>query len=116
QGISESEVLQQYPQLQPEDIRAALLYAAQVLAHEDVFPAIAHVYSPRLADPNQQSEFQMENVEDPPGGVQPQPPRTAGLHMGAIQASDDFDEPLTGEFEGGSRVQRNRIEAWKHAE
>src|SRR5439155_11749362 len=28
QGISESEVLQQYPQLQPEDIRAALLYAA----------------------------------------------------------------------------------------
>ncbi len=32
QGISESEILQQYSRLQPEDIRAALLYAAQVSA------------------------------------------------------------------------------------
>lgn len=38
QGISESEILREYPRLQPEDIRAALIYAADVLAHEDVFP------------------------------------------------------------------------------
>jgi uncharacterized protein (DUF433 family) len=38
QGISESEILRQYPHLQPEDIRAALAYAAAVLANEDVFP------------------------------------------------------------------------------
>jgi uncharacterized protein (DUF433 family) len=38
QGIPESEVLQEYPRLEPGDIRAALAYAAQVLAHEDVFP------------------------------------------------------------------------------
>ena len=28
----------EYPRLQPDDIRAALIYAADVLAHEDVFP------------------------------------------------------------------------------
>jgi uncharacterized protein (DUF433 family) len=38
QGIPESDILREYPRLQPEDIRAALVYAAQVLAHEDVFP------------------------------------------------------------------------------
>ena len=38
QGIPESDILQEYPRLQPEDIRAALANAAQVLAHEDVFP------------------------------------------------------------------------------
>lgn len=38
QGIPESEILQEYPRLQPEDIRAALAYAAQVLALENVFP------------------------------------------------------------------------------
>ncbi len=38
QGIPESDILREYPRLQPEDIRAALDYAAQVLAHEDVFP------------------------------------------------------------------------------
>jgi uncharacterized protein (DUF433 family) len=38
QGISESEILQEIPRLQPDDIRAALIYAADVLAHEDVFP------------------------------------------------------------------------------
>lgn len=38
QGIPEAEVLRQYPRLQEEDIRAALTYAASVLAHEDVFP------------------------------------------------------------------------------
>jgi len=38
QGVPESEILDDYPRLQPEDIRAALTYAARVLAHEEVFP------------------------------------------------------------------------------
>lgn len=41
QGLSEGEILSEYPRLQPEDIRAALAYAAQVLANEDVFPLSA---------------------------------------------------------------------------
>jgi uncharacterized protein (DUF433 family) len=41
QGISEGDILREYPRLQPDDIRAALAYAAQVLAHEDVFPLAA---------------------------------------------------------------------------
>ncbi len=40
QGVSEQDILQEYPSLQPEDIRAALAYAADVLAHEDVFPLV----------------------------------------------------------------------------
>ena len=38
QGIPESDILREYPRLQPDDIRAALAYAAQVLADEEVFP------------------------------------------------------------------------------
>ena len=38
QGISEAEILEEYPHLLLEDIRAALTYAAKVLAHEEVFP------------------------------------------------------------------------------
>jgi uncharacterized protein (DUF433 family) len=38
QGIPEHEILREYPRLHPEDIRAALEYAARVLAEEDVFP------------------------------------------------------------------------------
>ncbi|MFB3122736.1 MAG: DUF433 domain-containing protein [Candidatus Binatia bacterium] len=38
QGIPEDDILKEYPRLKLEDIRAALAYAAQVLAHEDVFP------------------------------------------------------------------------------
>ena len=38
QGIPEKEILEEYPVLKPEDIRAAVTYAAQVLANEDVFP------------------------------------------------------------------------------
>lgn len=38
QGIPEGDILREYPRLEPEDIRAALAYAAQVLANEDVFP------------------------------------------------------------------------------
>ncbi|UCE73080.1 MAG: DUF433 domain-containing protein [Methanomassiliicoccales archaeon] len=39
-GILESDILREYPCPEPEDIRAALAYAAQVLANEDVFPLI----------------------------------------------------------------------------
>lgn len=35
QGIPEADILRDYPRLQPEDIRAALTYAADVVAHED---------------------------------------------------------------------------------
>ena len=38
QGIPEADILQEYPRLQSEDVRAALGYAARVLADEDVFP------------------------------------------------------------------------------
>ena len=38
QGILEADILAEYPILEPNDIRAALAYAAQVLAHEDVLP------------------------------------------------------------------------------
>lgn len=37
QGISEPEILREYPRLEPEDSRAALAYVAEVLADEDVF-------------------------------------------------------------------------------
>ena len=36
-GETESQILAAYPQLQPEDIRAALAYAAEV-AHERIVP------------------------------------------------------------------------------
>ncbi len=38
QGISELDILQEYRRLQPDDIRAALAYAARMLAQEDVYP------------------------------------------------------------------------------
>ena len=38
QGVPEEEILIEYPRLQPADIRAALTYAAETVAHEDVFP------------------------------------------------------------------------------
>ncbi len=41
QGIAEADILREYPRLQPDDIRAALAYAARVLAQEDVFPLAA---------------------------------------------------------------------------
>ena len=41
QGIPEVEILKEYPRLQTEDLRAALAYAAGVLAHEQVFPVNA---------------------------------------------------------------------------
>ena len=38
QGISTEDILAEYPRLQPEDIQAALFYAAAVVADESVFP------------------------------------------------------------------------------
>jgi len=38
QGIPEEELLREYPRLTKEDIQAALMYAADVVAHEDVYP------------------------------------------------------------------------------
>ncbi len=38
QGTPEADILREHPRLKPEDIRAALAYAAEVLANDDVFP------------------------------------------------------------------------------
>ena len=38
QGISEADILNEYPNLEVEDIRAALSYAALVLANEEILP------------------------------------------------------------------------------
>jgi uncharacterized protein (DUF433 family) len=40
QGIPEQEILQEYPGIERADIRAALTYAADVVAREDVFPLL----------------------------------------------------------------------------
>lgn len=37
-GVSEQELLEDYPALEPNDIRAALLYARDIIASERVFP------------------------------------------------------------------------------
>jgi uncharacterized protein (DUF433 family) len=39
EGASESELLESYPHLSKEDIRAAITYAADTLAHEDTVVA-----------------------------------------------------------------------------
>ena len=41
QGVTEEEILREYPRLQSQDVRAALAYAARVLAQEDIFPISA---------------------------------------------------------------------------
>ncbi|MCO5185998.1 MAG: DUF433 domain-containing protein [Anaerolineae bacterium] len=41
QGISFDEILQEYPQLERQDIQAALLYAAFSVANEEIF-ALTH--------------------------------------------------------------------------
>jgi len=40
-GATEEEILQDYPQLEPDDLRAALLYAHHMVAREDVFNRVA---------------------------------------------------------------------------
>lgn len=41
QGMTIEEILEDYPHLNKEDIQAALLYGAEVIANEDVFPTSA---------------------------------------------------------------------------
>jgi len=41
QGWAESELLRNYPGLEPEDIRACLAYAAALLHEEHVYPVAA---------------------------------------------------------------------------
>jgi len=41
QGVSDEAIRREYPRLEPEDLQAALTYAASVLALEDVFPIAA---------------------------------------------------------------------------
>ncbi len=36
-GMSENEIIQEYPDLENKDIRAALLYAHSILAGEEIF-------------------------------------------------------------------------------
>lgn len=40
-GATPDEILQDYPQLQPDDLRAALLYAHHMLSGEVVFDRVA---------------------------------------------------------------------------
>ncbi len=37
-GIPTQEILEDYPELEPEDIQAALLYATELVSQEQVFP------------------------------------------------------------------------------
>ena len=39
-GAAEQEILEDYPELEPDDLRAALLYAHHMVAQEDVFDRI----------------------------------------------------------------------------
>jgi uncharacterized protein (DUF433 family) len=39
-GATEQEILEDYPELAPDDLRAALLYAHNMVASEDVFDRI----------------------------------------------------------------------------
>lgn len=36
-GVSPEELLEEYPELEPEDIQAVLLYAAELVSEEQVF-------------------------------------------------------------------------------
>ena len=40
-GATEREILEDYPELQPDDLRAALFYAHHMVAREDVFDRFA---------------------------------------------------------------------------
>ncbi len=39
-GVPQSELLEDYPGLEPEDIQAALLYAANLVEEERVYPVL----------------------------------------------------------------------------
>ena len=38
EGVTEAEILKEYPSLQPEDIQAAIAYAAQLVREEEIIP------------------------------------------------------------------------------
>ncbi|HQE94012.1 MAG TPA: DUF433 domain-containing protein [Anaerolineae bacterium] len=38
QGMTTAEILHEYPRLERGDIEAAIMYAARMIEHEDVFP------------------------------------------------------------------------------
>ncbi len=40
QGVTEKEILEDYPNLKKEDIRAALVYAAELIEGEDILPLV----------------------------------------------------------------------------
>jgi uncharacterized protein (DUF433 family) len=40
QGIPETDILEEYPGLQPEDIRAALAYASATLENEEIYTLV----------------------------------------------------------------------------
>jgi uncharacterized protein (DUF433 family) len=40
EGATEQEILEDYPELEPDDIRAILLYAQHMVAKEDVFDRV----------------------------------------------------------------------------
>ncbi len=40
-GATQEEILQDYPQLEPDDLRAVLLYAHHLVAREDIFDRVA---------------------------------------------------------------------------
>jgi uncharacterized protein (DUF433 family) len=42
QGWSEADLFESYPELQPEDVRACLAYASEILQAERVYPVQAH--------------------------------------------------------------------------
>jgi uncharacterized protein (DUF433 family) len=41
QGIERAEILAEYPRLEAADIQAALMYAAHVVAQEDILPLMS---------------------------------------------------------------------------
>ena len=47
EGATDADLLDAYPRLTVEDIRAAVLYAAHVLAHEDILPIAGPAVPPR---------------------------------------------------------------------
>ncbi len=40
-GATEQEILEDYPELEPDDIRAALLYAHHMVSREEVFERVS---------------------------------------------------------------------------
>ena len=40
-GATEQEILEDYPELEPDDVRAALLYAHHMVSREEIFDRVA---------------------------------------------------------------------------